>query len=396
VDGIVEGTVQRAGDHVRITAQLIHGPSDKHVWANSYERDVSDVLTIERDVTQEIARQIQAQVTTQYRASLQQSRPVNPKALDAYLQGNYHLNRQGRGGGDEEKKKAAEYFQQAIDADPNFAPAYNGLAYAHFNLLWPSSEDAKIVRMAAGRAVELDPTFSDARVTLGHLRLCSWDFRTAEDELRRAVALNPNNASGHEILGDFLDDIGRLDEGLTESQIAQELDPNQDHLMFALDSRREYDRSIAWILMMLKGDPDNGYFHHNLFRSYVEKGMDKAAIEELEKTISLFGLQESAARIHHAFANSGYRGAMKQYAEELEQLAAMKQVFIPINLAEVYAALGDKDRAFYWLEQAYTHHDIVAVGNGLGLEMINADPMMDPLRSDPRFKDLIRRIGLLP
>jgi serine/threonine protein kinase/tetratricopeptide (TPR) repeat protein len=396
VDGIVEGTVQRAGDHVRITAQLIHGPSDRHVWANSYERDVSDVLTIERDVTQEIARQIQAQVTTQYAASLQQSRPVNPKALDAYLQGNYHLNRQGRGGGDEEKKKAAEYFQQAIDADPNFALAYNGLANAHFNLLWPSSEDAKIVRTAAEKAVELDPTLSDARVTLGHLRLCSSDFRAAEDELRRAVALSPNNASGHEILGDFLNDIGRLDEGLRESQIAQELDPNQDHLMFALDSRREYDRSIAWILMMLKGDPDNGYFHHNLFRSYVEKGRYKEAIEELEKTLSLFGLQESAARVDHAFANSGYRGAMQQYAEELEQLAAMKQVFIPINLAEVYAALGDKDRAFYWLEQAYTHHDIVAVANGLGLEMINVDPLMDPLRSDPRFKDLVRRIGLLP
>ena len=395
VDGIVEGTVQRSGDHLRITAQLIHGPSDKHVWANSYERDVRDVLAIERDVTQEIARQIQAQVTTQYAASLQQSRPVNPKALEAYLQGNYHLNRQGRGEGDEEKRKAAEYFQQAIDADPIFAPAYNGIANAHFNLLWPSSEDAKIVRTAAERAVELDPDSSDARVTLGHLRLCSWDFRAAEDELRRAVTLNPNNANAHEILGDFLNDIGRLDEGLRENQIAQELDPNQDHLMFALDSRREYDRSIAWILMMLKGDPDNGYFHHNLFRSYVEKGMYKEAIEELEKTLSLFGLQESAARIHQAFANSGYRGAMQQYAEELEQLAAMKQVFIPINLAEVYAALGNKDRAFYWLEQAYTHHDIVAVANGLGLEMINVDPMMDPLRSDPRFKDLVRRMGLL-
>jgi hypothetical protein len=128
----------------------------------------------------------------------------------------------------------------------------------------------------------------------------------------------------------------------------------------------------------------------------VEKGMYKEAIEELEKTLSLFGLQESSARIHHAFANSGYRGAMQQYAEELEQLAAMKQVFIPINLAEVYAALGDKDRAFYWLEQTYTHHDIAAVANGLGLEMINVDPMMDPLRPDPRFKDLVRRIGLSP
>jgi serine/threonine protein kinase len=394
VDGIVEGTVQRSGDRVRITAQLIHGPSDKHIWANSYERDVSDVLAIERDVTQEIARQIQAQVTTEYAASLQQPRPANPKALEAYLQGNYHLNRQGRGGGDEEKKKAAEYFQQAIDADPNFAPAYNGLANAHFNLLWPSSEDAKIVRTGAERALELDPTFSDARVTLGHLRLCSWDFRAAEDELRRAVALNPNNANAHEILGDFLNDIGRLDEGLRESQIAQGLDPNQDHLMFALDSRRDYDRAIAWILMMLKSDPDNGYFHHNLFRSYAAKGIYKDAVNELETTIRLVGFSETATKIHHAFEISGYRGAMQQYADELEHLTATKQVFIPINLAEVYAALGDKDRAFYWLEEAYRQRDMVAAANGLGLEMINVDPMMDPLRSDVRFKDLVHRVGL--
>jgi len=396
VDGIVEGTMQRAGDRVRITAQLIHGPSDKHIWANSYERDVGDMLAIERAVTQEIASQIQARVTTQHAASLQQPRPVNPKALEAYLQGNYHLNRQGRGGGDEEKRKAAECFQQAIDADPNFAPPYNGLANAHSSLLWPSIQDAKIARTAAERAVELNPTFSDAWVTLGRLMLWSWDFRTAEDELRRAVALNPNNALAHDILSQFLYDIGRFDEGWRESEITQELDPNQGHLMVALDFRRDYDRAIAWLLMMLKSDPDNGYFHHNLFRSYAAKGMYEEAIQELEKAISLFGFQESAARMHRAFAISGYRGAMQQYAQELEHLAARKQVWVPVNLAEVYAALGEKDRAFYWLEQAYTHHDIVAAATGLGLEMINVDPMMDPLRSDPRFKDLLHRIGLSP
>ena len=394
VDGIVEGTVQRSGDRVRITAQLIHGPSDKHIWASSYEREARDLFALERDLIGDIARHVQAKLAMEKRAPLTEPRPINPKALELYLRGNYQLNRQGRGGGDEEKRKAAQCFQQAIDADPNFAPAYNGLANSHFRLLWPSSQDAEIVRIAAQRATELEPTFSDANVTLGNLSLHFWDFRAAEDELRRAVALNPNNAHAHEILGQFLYDIGRFDEGWSESQIAQELDPNQDHLSIALDLRRDYDRAIAWLLMMLKNDPENGYFHHNLFRSYVGKGMYKEATEELVKALGLLGLPETAARIHHAFAISGYRGAMQQYAVELEHLGATKQMWAPVNSAEVHAALGDKDRAFYWLEEAYSHHDRLSVSPGVPLEMINVDPMMDPLRSDPRFKDLLHRIGL--
>lgn len=394
VDGIIEGTVQRSGDRVRITAQLIHAPSDKHLWASSYERDLRDVFALERSVTEDIARQVQARLTTTNQTAVARPRPVNPKALEAYLQGNYHLNRYGRGAGDEEKRKAAEYFQQAIDADPNFAPAYNGLANAHFELVWPSSQDAEIVRTAAKRAAELDPTFSDARVTLGTLMLRSWDFRAAEDELRRAVALNPNNANAHDGLSGFLYAMGRFDEGWREVQIAQELDPNRDHLMNVLDYQREYDRVIAGLLVMLKSDPDNGFFHHNLFRSYAGKGMYKEAVEELEKAVSLYGFPETAARIHHGFAISGYHGAMQQYAEEIEHLTATKQGWIPVNLAEVYAALGDRDRAFYWLEEAYRHRDMGAAGGGVPLEEINVDPMMDPLRSDARFKDLARRVGL--
>jgi len=394
VDGIVEGTVQRSGDRLLITAQLIHGPSDKHLWAKSYERDLRDVFALERDVTEDVARQVQAKLGAPNQAAVAQFRPINPKALDSYLQGSYHLNRSAKGAGDEEKRKAAEYFQQAIDADPNFAPAYNGLANAHFGLMWASSQDAEMVKKAAERAVELDPAFSDARVTLGELRLCSWDFRAAEDESRRAVALNPNDANAHEILGNVLMDIGRLDEGLRESQIAQELDPNQDHLSMALYFRRDYDRAIPLLLTMIKADPDNANLHFSLFLSYAAKGMDKGAINELEAGLKLFGFSESATKIHHAFTVSGYRGAIQQNAEELEHLIVTKQLFILVNLAENYAALGDKDRAFYWLEQAYTHHDIMAAAVGFGLEVINVDPMMDPLRSDPRFKDLLRRVGL--
>jgi TolB-like protein/DNA-binding winged helix-turn-helix (wHTH) protein/tetratricopeptide (TPR) repeat protein len=394
VDGIVEGTVQRSGDRVRITAQLIYGPSDKHVWAHSYQRDMREVFALERDVTEEIAREVRARLTTPNQAPVAPPRPASPKVLEAYLQGNYHLNRYGRGAGDEELTTAQEYFQRAIDADPSFAPAYNGLAKAHMGLLWPSNRDFDTARRMAERAVELDPNFSDAHDTLGAVKLTAWNWPGSEEEYRRAIALNPNSADAHDCLGDALDVMGHLDEGRKEHQIAQELDPNNDHLSDALDRQGQYDRAIAMLQMMLKRYPDDGWLHVALYRHAVKKGMHKEAIQELEKTFNMFGFPKPASRIHRAFVSSGYRGAMRQYAKEFEYLTATKHVFLPVNLAEVYATLGDKDRAFYWLEQAYSHHDIVAASTDLGLERLNTEFLLDPLRSDPRFKDLVRRVGL--
>jgi TolB-like protein/DNA-binding winged helix-turn-helix (wHTH) protein/Tfp pilus assembly protein PilF len=392
VDGIIEGAVQRSGDRVRITAQLIYAPSDKHVWVDSYERDMRDIFTLEREVTGDIAHQVQGRLTTPNQ-TVAPPRPVNPQVLEAYLQGTYHLNRYGKGAGDEEKRKAAEYFQQAIDVDPNFAPAFNGMANAHLGLEWPSNQDFEIARKMAERAAELDPTLSDALETLRGMK-DDLDLRGAEHDVRHAIALNPNNAKAHDDLGELLDDTGRVDEGWVEYQIAQELDPNHDHLSDAFDMRGQYERAIAMQQMMLKRYPDDGYLHHSLFRDYVKTGMHKEAIQELQKAANLFGFPEAASRIHSAFVSSGYRGAMRQYAKELEDLVAAKQVFIPVNLAEVYATLGDKDRAFYWLEQAYTHHDVLAASTDLPLDRLNREILLDPIRSDPRFKDLVRRVGL--
>jgi len=192
VDGIVEGTVQRSGQRVRITAQFVQAASDKHLWAGSFERDTRDVFALERDIAEEISGRVQAKLTTPAHTPLAQPRPVNPKVLEAYLQGNYSLTRFTRGAGDEAKRKAAEYFQQAIDADPQFAPAYVGLFRTHSDLLWPSKQDADIAGRAAERAVELDPNLADARDILGDVKLSrDWDFGGAEQEYRRAIALNP-------------------------------------------------------------------------------------------------------------------------------------------------------------------------------------------------------------
>jgi TolB-like protein/DNA-binding winged helix-turn-helix (wHTH) protein len=395
VDGILEGTVQRSGDRVRITAQLIYGPSDKHLWANSYERDMRDVFALERDVTEDIARQVRARLTTSNQAQTAQPRPVDPKVLEAYLQGTYHLSRYGEGSGEDEQKKAAEYFQHAIDADPNFAPAYDWLASAHENLLRGSSEDAAIARRSAERAIELDPNYSDAHANLGFIKWQPYlDWRGAEEEYKRAVALNPNNAFAHEGLGILSILMGRVNEGLRECKIAQQLDPNSDNSSLCLFHARDYDGSIAILRLMLQRDPSNGALRCFLFNDYSKKGMGKEAIEELTQCYSLFGYSEVAANMRRAFAASGYLGAIRQLAKEVEHLQATNQGYLPGNLATAYTILGDKDRAFYWLEQAYEHREMVSVDGGVFF--LSSDPMYDPLRSDPRFKDLLRRIGLPP
>jgi TolB-like protein/DNA-binding winged helix-turn-helix (wHTH) protein len=393
VDGIVEGTVQRSGDRVRITAQLIRGPSDKHLWANSYERDVSDVFMLEREVAGDIARQVQARLATDNRTQLAHPQPINPAALDAYLQGNSHMHKWGRGFGDEELRMASQYFQQAIDVEPDFAPAYVGIANARGSTLRSSNEDVEIARKAAERAVELDPNLSDAWVAMANVRCDSWDWAGAEQDYRRALALNPNEANAHEGLSFLLDATGRLDEGWKEAEIAQQLDPNEEHLEPALDNRREYDQIIQHITTMLATDPDNGVLHHQLYEGYVGKGMYKEAFEQLEQTLVLFGFQESAAQIRQAFAASGYKGAMREWAKEFEYLHVTNQVFMPINLASAYTAAGDKDRAFYWLEQAYKRR---GHAGGVAMVFVNRDPMLEPLHSDPRYTDLLRRVGLPP
>ncbi len=395
VDGIVEGSIQRSGDRVRITAQLIHGPSDRHLWANTYDGNFSDVFALERNVTQDIARQVQARLATRTQTASSEPRQTNPVALEAYLQGNYHLNKYGSGSGGEELKKAADYFQQAIDADPNFAQAYIGLANTHGIGPVISREDWALQSRAAEKALTLAPNSSEAWTILvgfGGEDYAGTRAERTEQGYRKALGLNPNNVSARDGLCSFLAEMGRLDEALRECQIAQELDPNNDHLGIVLYERREYDRAIQTIRMMIERYPDDGLLHYLLFQCSVKKQKYSDAVQELEKALTAYGFSDAAANVHHAFATSGYREAMLQFARDIENLQAKKQVYLPVNLADVYAELGDNDRAFYWLEQAYVHRDMI--GMGAGATFIGVDPMLASLHSDPRFKDLVHRIGL--
>lgn len=394
VDGIVEGTVQRSGDRVRITAQLIHGPSDRHLWANSYERDMQNVFALEREVAADIAHQVQAHLTPQDQTPADQPRPVNLQALEAYLQGNYHLQKANMAPRDKELRTAGEYFQQAIGADPAFAPAFIGLAEAHHNLWWPSGDDFEMMRTSAKKALELMPDSSEAYRALGMTKFEDWDWTGADQEFRRAIALNSNNAAAHDLLGDSLDVIGKMDEGWKEHQIAQELDPNQDHLSWALSRRGEYDRAIELLLKLADNHPDDALVHWELAQNYGQKRMYNEWVQELGASATLFGFPEVAQRLNRAFDIGGYPAALRQWAVEVERLDANKQGYFPGVAAEAYAQLGDKDRAFYWLEQGCAHRHMT--DSDPALVWIKADPGFASLRSDPRFRDVLRCIGLPP
>jgi len=394
VDGIIEGTVQRSGDRVRITAQLIHGPTDRHVWANTYEKDIGELFALERDVTEDITRQVRSRLNTPQGLPTQ-PKPVDVKALESYLQGQYHLERYGEGGGDEELGSAAASFQQAIDHDPKMAAAYVGLVHAHSSLMWPSPADAEIVGRAAQKAVDLDPQSADALVALGGVK-CGrdGDFHGAEEDYRRAIAAGPNNALAHGALSGLLFDLGRNDEALREAQIAQELDPTSDNLRDAMYRLGDVDHAIAIAEATLQANPNDGFLHHGLYRYYATKGMYKEAAQHAEKVFALFGDPERAARIHKALVTSGPQAGIRQFVMEMEKLVVAKRGYFPVNIAVGYTILGDRDRAFHWLEEAYKHRDLQRMALDISLTDLNSDPILVLLRSDSRYKDLVRRVGL--
>jgi len=395
VDGVVEGSVMRSGNRVRITAQLLQAGTDQHLWAETYERDLGDVLKLQSEVAQTIAQQVRIQLTPQQKAQLGSALGVNPEAYEAYLRGRYFWNQRTDGS----LWKSLELFQHAIDIDPNSALPYAGLADAYLVLdSWtleaaPPIELSPKARAAVDKALQLDPTLAEARTVLAGVKHGDWDWNGAGVEYRRAIELNPNYAHAHHWYSQYLCELGRFDEGVAEADRAHALDPL--NLMLGIDVgmrlywARRYREAIAPIRKTLELDPNFRVARRFLGQVYEQNGMYEAAIAELRQAAKLSENNPiDLGALGHVYAVSGHRREALQILEELRQHSAKRYVS-GYEFALIYAGLGKLEKAFQWLDKAFQEHSTWMLH-------LRVDPRLDPLRSDPRFQDLLRRVGLSP
>jgi TolB-like protein/Tfp pilus assembly protein PilF len=392
VDAVVEGTVLRSGDQVRITAQLIEASTDKHLWSQSYEGELRDTLALQSRVASAIADQIRINLTPRELAALKNVKIVNPEAYESYLKGRYFWNKRTAEG----LKVALAYFKQAIEEDPKYAKAYSGLAdtYAllgdwQYAVMTPK-EAFPEAKAAAIHALELDNTLGEAHNSLAFvLDGFDWDLDAGGKEFQRAIELNPGYATAHHWFAWHLSLLGRFDEAITEMRKAENLDPlsliiNAD-LAELLDLAHFYDESIRQSRKTIEMDPNFALAHNQLAQAYLQKHMYAEAVAELKKAVQLSGDSPTCiANLARAYVASGERG------EALTLLGNLKKRSNPgysnaTEIAMIYASLGDTDQAMTWLEKGYQER----FNPGVLLR-----PGFDPLRSDPRFQNLLRRIGL--
>jgi TolB-like protein/DNA-binding winged helix-turn-helix (wHTH) protein/Tfp pilus assembly protein PilF len=394
VDAVVEGAVMWMGGRVRISAQLIEAPTDHHLWAASYERDLRDVLSMQEEVTRAIASEIRVKLTAQEQARLANTRLIDPEAYRLYLEGRYYWYKLTP----EAMQKAIEYFQQALEKDPAYAPAYAGLADAYSSLafftVFPPREVMPKAKAAAVKALELDANLAEAQVSLGWAGFTyDLDWPAAGKHFERAVVLNPAYPLAHSYYSLYLGALGRSEEGLTEAKRAQDLDPVSPfilhYVVVQLYLARRFDEAIEQCRKTLELDPSFTPAHGTLGHVYAAKGMYREALAEYEKYSALSGgTPGSTALVGYAHARLGQRS---QAFRALDQLgAASKQRYVPaLSFAIVYVGLGEKEQAFLWLEKAYDERT-----NSLAYLKVQAT--WDPLRPDQRFADLVRRVGLPP
>ncbi len=388
VEGIVEGAVALSEGHVRINAQLIYAKTDLYLWSRSYERNLSDVLALQDEVARAITQEIRINVTAQEQGRLNSASAVNPEVYQLYLKGRFFLERRTEAG----MKKAVECFEEALQKDPNSALAYSGLADAYgllgaFSFLSPKEAGPR-ARAAAMKALKLDDTLAEAHAALA---INMDGFEEEEKHFKRAIELNPGYANAHLWYARDLSRMGRVDEALKEILRARELDPLSliinDNVGEVYGWARQYEKAIEQLRKTLEMDPNFARTHLDLGVTYEYKGMFDEAIAEFQKARELGGENWPELRVplQRAYEASGYRG---YYQEQLRLLKERsKQSYVaPASIAMIYARLGDRESAFAWLEKAQRERT--------GLFFIKVEPVYDPMRSDPRFRDLLRVAGL--
>jgi len=389
---VVEGTVLRSGNQVRITAQLIEAPADKHLWAQSYEGDVRQTLTLQRQVARAIAEEIHIELTSHERDVLKSVKAVNPDAYEAYLKGRYFWNKRTADG----MKKAIDYFNQAIEKDSNYAQAYAGLTDAYalagdwkYGVLAPKEAFPK-AKAAAIRAIALDGTLGEAHISLAFcLDGFDWDFASAGREFTQGIKLNPGYATGYEWYGWHLASLGRNAEAVAEVKKAASLDPLS--LIISSDLAEElliahrYDEATEQARKTINMDSFFAPAHYVLGQALVQKHMYQEAIAELQRAVELSeGSTAFTANLAFAYAASGRRNEAVKILTDLKNRSRNGFSNAP-EIALVYVGLDQKDQAMSWLEKAFEDRFS---------PWVLMRPAFDPLRSDPRFQDLLHRIGL--
>jgi len=391
VSAVLLGRITQRGDNLLISAELVDVRYNKLLWGEQYDRKMSDLLATQREIAREIVEKLKLKVSGEKKVLTKHYTESN-EAYQLYLKGRFYWNKRTS----EALIKSIEYFNQAIEKDPSFALAYAGLADCYVvpaNSL-PPREAMPKAKAAAVRALELDEALAEAHTSLGRvLAAFDWNWTTAETEFKRAIELNPRYAVAHQWYGGWLGVMGRANEAIAESKRAQELDPVSPivnfELALAFYYARDYDQAIEQFHKTLELDQNFPPVQQFLPAAYEQKGMYDEAIAGYKKTIPLMGNSEWTlvrGGLGHIHAVLGKKSEALAVLDELKQLSAQKYV-PPTSIALIYAGLGDKDRAFAWLEKGYEERSFQ-------MQWLNVEPRWDSLRSDPRFADLMRRIGL--
>jgi TolB-like protein/Tfp pilus assembly protein PilF len=392
VEGVVQGAVVRSGRRVRITAQLVDVRSDRHLWAETYERDLHDVLALQGEVARAIAGAVQATLTLQERTHLTSTRSLNVEAYDAYLMGRYLWNKRTAVG----FQKAVEYFQTAIAKDPKYAAAYAGLADCY--LAGGREDQPKHVidaaRAAALKALEIAPDLAEARSALAGVKLrYDFDWRGAEEEHQRAIASNANYATAHLRYSQYLSFRRRFDEALREARRAEQLDPFsvvvRKNTAFVLYWARQYDEALKQYRRVLEMEPTFPQALREIGLVYEQQGMFPQSIAALQEALRLPGNYfptTTTADLGHVHAVSGSERQARNILSELHELSRERYVSA-FDIAVLHAGLGDTVEALAWLEKAFDERSFFLVS-------LNIDPRFDHLRAEPRFRALVQRVGL--
>jgi TolB-like protein/Flp pilus assembly protein TadD len=392
VSHVLEGSVRRAGERVRITAQLIRVSDETHLWAQSYERGLHDVLGVQAEVARAVAHEIQIKLTPHDKQRLQaeRRRSINPRAYELYLRGRHFWNRRTEEG----MRKSIECFEEALRYDPSFAAAYDGISDAHTMLacrgITPAVESFHKAKAAARQAVRIEPELGEGYASLAHVRLHDWDWVGLESDFQRSMELDPGYAIAHYWYAEYLMAMGRTAEALARVQHGWELDPLSSVINASVGMihylGHDYDGALVALRQGLEVDPTHYVSHLRVGLVYLQKNLANEAIDAMRQAVKHSGgSTEALAGLAQAHAVAGDTIAMARIVRELDESGDRRYVS-PYNVARVYGAIGDKPQALEWLERAYQEHnpDLIELAR---------EPSFESLRSDPKFRELMSRIG---